>query len=200
MGETIGPDAYFMQDKHLNEKSDHVLAATMGGVNRVAAPQNTTLQSIKSGDYSQPHRYAGPSGVIGGSCLLCGQTSATRIHYFPIEEPKPWPTGKLRVQAIKDDNMIRIEVTNPPTNEAERILMTTLPAVLTKFLEKNKDYGDGDEMRCLGAKAEFVRLWNKAAKLKRAIWDGEPLSGEQPDEIMGDMIGHILLALNRASE
>jgi len=200
MGETIGPDAYYMQYGINDEKADHVLAATIGGVNRVAAQHNTTSQSIDCGDYTKQHQYRGQSGLIGASCLVCGQVSGHPIHNTANLDPKPWPAGKLRVQAIKDDNMIRIEVTNPPTNEAERILMTTLPAVLTKFLEKNKDYGDGDEMRCLGAKAEFVRLWNKAAKLKRAIWDGEPLSGEQPDEIMGDMIGHILLALNRASE
>jgi len=209
MGETIGPDANYMQDKlsadddfvpncsdigpvndaYFAEKADHVLAAAKGGVNRVVSTHNMAYKA---------HEYRGQSGLIGASCLKCGQLAQHPIHDIANLEPKPWPAGKLRVQAIKDANMIRIEVTNPPTNEAERILMDTLPAVLAKFLEKNKDYGDGDEMRCLGAKAEFVRLWNKAAKLKRALWDGEPLAGEQSDEIMSDMIGHLLLALNRA--
>ena len=155
---------------------------------------------LPSGDYSKPHQFVGPSGILGGSCLMCGQPAGFPIH---ITEPKPIRQDEIRVEVIHDlvaGDVIRIEITNPPTEEARSILQTILPGVLEAWLKKNKDYGDSDVMKALGAKAEFVRLWNKIAKLKRALWDGEKLEGEQPEEIMGDMIAHLLLALNRAGE
>jgi hypothetical protein len=97
-------------------------------------------------------------------------------------------------------DIIRIEIENPPTDEARKILIDILPNVIDAWLQKNKDYGDSDELKSLGAKAEFVRLWNKMMKLKAGLWEGRELQGEQVPEIMGDMIAHLLLALNRASE
>lgn len=157
------------------------------------------MGTSRSGDMYKPHTYM-PSakGLLGAPCLMCGGGPEAPHHNV---EPKPLPVGEIRVQAIDDKvagNVIRIEIDNPPTQEARDILMTILPAVLEAWLKKNKDYGDSDELKSLGARAEFVRLWNKMMKLKASLWEGRELAGEQPDEIMGDMIAHLLLALNRA--
>src|SRR4249919_1899989 len=55
------------------------------------------------------------------------------------EEPKPWPANKLRVRAINDHGQVRIEIDNPPTEEAMAILMDVLPRALEKFMTKNRD-------------------------------------------------------------
>jgi hypothetical protein len=147
----------------------------------------------------EPHEYRGPDGVLGGSCFKCGQVSAHPIHTY---DPKPLKPNDIRVEAIYDavaGDIIRIEIENPPTDEARKILIDILPNVIDAWLQKNRDYGDSDELKSLGAKAEFVRLWNKMMKLKAGLWEGRELSGEQVPEIMGDMIAHLLLALNRAS-
>lgn len=132
-------------------------------------------------------------------------TSSVDFHkhvedYAPIEpfDLEPLPIGQLRVQSWQDSNAYFIEVDNPPTQEAEFILLHVLPNVLQLFLEKNRDYSDGnigsDPIK-LGPKAQFVDIWRKVKKLKRGLWDGETLVGEQPDEIIKDLIGHSLLAL-----
>jgi len=121
---------------------------------------------------------------------------------MPEIEPDPLPCGELRVRAWGEpDNvhhtlgLITIEVANPPTHQAERILLGVLPKVLELFLNKNKDYGDDFDEFKLGAKGQFVDIWRKVGKLKLALWDGKELAGEQVPEIMMDLIGHLLLAL-----
>jgi len=202
-----------------DEKADHVLAAARGGVNRSSVANIThsasqgcgathpgflidctlCLPPVSSGDMYKPHTYKpSAAGLIGAPCLMCGGPSQA-----PQHDPKPLPEGEIRVQSIVDTvagNVIRIEVDNPPTQEARDILTNILPGVLEDWLHKNKDYGDSDELKCLGAKAEFVRLWNKMMKLKTGLWEGRELSGEQVPEIMSDMIAHLLLALSRSEE
>lgn len=150
-----------------------------------------------------PHPFIGVTGVIGGNCVHCNYPVTAPWHYT---EPDPLPAGELRVQHVGERDstgrIVHVEITidNPPTREAEHILMYVLPKVLGLFLQRNKDYGDSDDTRSLGAKAEFVRIWNKVGKLRRGLWDGEQLDGEQTDEIMMDLIGHLLLALARTGE
>lgn len=94
--------------------------------------------------------------------------------------------------------LVRLEIDNIPTQEAVEICKYILPDVLEAFLKKNRDYGDstyGANAMRLGPKAQFVDIWRKVKKLKRAIWDGEQLHGEQPEEILQDFLGHVLLAL-----
>jgi len=93
-------------------------------------------------------------------------------------------------------NSVTYSIENIPTEQAMKIVAEVLPNVLTLFLAKNRDYGDThlDHMR-LGPKAQFVDIWRKVGKLKRAVWDGVPMAGEQPDEIFADFVGHSLLAI-----
>lgn len=110
------------------------------------------------------------------------------------DEPDAWPVGKLRVRAILDNGQIQILIDNPPTQQADQILLWVLPEILELFLKKNKDYGE-DAAMSLGVRAEFVEIWRKANKLKRSIWENKELEGEQTDEILMDLVGHCMLAL-----
>lgn len=186
-----GCHSAYAQDRHMtvdDEEVDHLVAETLGGTNRSG--------KVASADMYKPHTYLpSASGLLGAPCLMCGGLPSA-----PQHEPKPLPTGEIRVQVFDDKvagDVIRIEIDNPPTQEARDILMNILPGVLEAWLKKNKDYGDSDELKSLGAKAEFVRLWNKMMKLKAGLWEGRELQGEQVPEIMGDMIAHLLLALSR---
>lgn len=88
---------------------------------------------------------------------------------------------------------IALDFQNIPTKEAYRIITEVLPDVLELFLQKNADYGE-DPLR-LGAKGAFADIWRKVKKLKRAVWDDQALTGEQPEEIYADLIGHCLNSL-----
>ena len=114
-------------------------------------------------------------------------------------EPKPLPLNEIRVTCTDDrvNSMLRIEVENVPNEQAKRIVLHVLPKVLSLYLNKSKDY-DGNVMALLklGPKAGFVDLWRKAGKLKGALWDGKPMVGEQTDEILMDLVGHVLIILD----
>lgn len=86
----------------------------------------------------------------------------------------------------------------PHTEQGERIASDLMPQWWEHFNAKNKDYGDAPHE--LGAKGEYAELYKKMRKLKRGLWDGEELAGEQVDEVLLDMIAHCFLALDMLSE
>lgn len=73
------------------------------------------------------------------------------------------------------------------------IVETIWPRVESLFIEKGKDYQEG--FAFLGKRGQFSDINRKFWKLKRALWDDEPLVGESAEEILMDMIGHCLLTL-----
>lgn len=62
-----------------------------------------------------------------------------------------------------------------------------------RFMEKQQDYKDGADD--LGAPGQYAELHRKMGKLKKALWDGEPLAGEPAEEVLQDLIGHCFLAI-----
>ena len=61
-------------------------------------------------------------------------------------------------------------------------------------LSKAADYGDtGDH---LGIAGQYAELWRKIGKLKGPMWDGKQLTHEQPVEILQDLIGHCIKAID----
>jgi hypothetical protein len=59
------------------------------------------------------------------------------------------------------------------------------------FSDKQADYkDDGNTFGAMGIVPDIDR---KAKKIRRAIWDHQRLAGEQPREILFDMIGHCFL-------
>lgn len=120
--------------------------------------------------------------------------SLPKLPFPDMDEPKPVPFTEIKVVRTLNDNLYTLEVYNPPTQQATDVLMEVLPGVLELWLQRNRDYGDDPEGR-LGPKAQFVDMYRKMKKLKRALWEGKNLTGEQPDEIIKDLIGHSMLAL-----
>lgn len=88
-----------------------------------------------------------------------------------------------------------------PVNDSptyQRIVHYILPEWAQQFRRKNSDYsGAGAEPhQILGAKGQFADIWRKIWKLKKALWDGQKLEGEQAEEILQDLIGHCFLTLD----
>lgn len=83
----------------------------------------------------------------------------------------------------------------------ERIREALVPEFLKHQEEKAKDYNGSlvpgvENADVLGARGQYAELWRKMAKLKKSLWDGEALVGEQPREVLLDFIGHCFLAID----
>lgn len=66
-----------------------------------------------------------------------------------------------------------------------------------QFCRKAADYNDNENEnhRQLGVQGQFADIWRKIGKLKKALWDGYSLVGEQPREILMDLIAHCFLTI-----
>ncbi len=85
---------------------------------------------------------------------------------------------------------------NPTAEEAYReIIDVIIPNVTALFLRKTMDYDSGPAFQFLGVKGQFGDLNRKFWKLYKALWLDEDLVGEQPIEILHDLIGHCLLTI-----
>lgn len=81
------------------------------------------------------------------------------------------------------------------TTAFERIRDDWVPLWLNGFERKSRDYNTGvnENHKALGTKGQFADVWRKIGKLKKALWDDVPLEGEQPLEIIDDLISHLFL-------
>lgn len=80
------------------------------------------------------------------------------------------------------------------TDQFASILIELLPVVLQRFARASRDYGNKGADR-LGAAGQFADMSRKMLKLQRALWEGKELEGEQPGEVLGDLIAHCLLTI-----
>jgi hypothetical protein len=94
-------------------------------------------------------------------------------------------------------------VPNQQRTAASRITNGLVQEWIEQFLEKNRDYNSDQEegqvfenADVLGIPGQFAEIWRKIWKLKKGMWDGETLIGEQPREILMDFIGHAFLAID----
>lgn len=165
------------------------------------------MSTSPAGSWS--HQYEGMPHLIGSRCVICGKWPAATDHMSfpggigplgPNPMPLPDPNalnilGKPGVFVeILGPNHIKYEFVNLATDEQIRIVRDVLPDLLNKFFAKNVDYQDFDPTADLGAKAHFLGIWRKCVKLKRGLWEGKPLAGEDVSEVLDDLIGHALLA------
>jgi hypothetical protein len=83
-----------------------------------------------------------------------------------------------------------------PTKDAEYIL-TILPDILQQFLEKNSKYAVVEQGYDLGDAGIIPDLNRKLGILVARLWNKQHEQGshEDTDEVIGDMIGHLLLML-----
>lgn len=66
-----------------------------------------------------------------------------------------------------------------------------LREALNRFYRKASDYGL--LFHELGVRGQYSDMHRKMHKLRTALWDGETLAGEQPIEILEDLIGNCLI-------
>ncbi|QPX62607.1 hypothetical protein SEA_WOLLYPOG_55 [Arthrobacter phage Wollypog] len=71
-----------------------------------------------------------------------------------------------------------------------------LATFMDLFETRSREYGDGAAF-FLGSKGQFSDIYRKIIKLKTALWDGKPeqLTSEGVEEVIYDLIGHLLLTL-----
>jgi hypothetical protein len=80
-----------------------------------------------------------------------------------------------------------------PTPDYAQMVGPILDRCVSKFLKAAADYGDAYQE--LGLKGQYSDLHRKMKKLKKAIWDGQPLGRESVEEILEDFFGNTLIAL-----
>lgn len=80
----------------------------------------------------------------------------------------------------------------PETQSGQWVVTHGIRQFLESFLPKNHDYADNNF--ALGSGGEANELKKKVLKLYRNMVDGVELRGEQPDELLNDIIGHAFLA------
>jgi hypothetical protein len=73
------------------------------------------------------------------------------------------------------------------------MLNKILPQAVQRFRSKSVDYGDAFED--LGLAGQYSDMHRKMRKLRKAMWHEENLIGEQPEEILEDLLGNILISL-----
>jgi hypothetical protein len=107
-----------------------------------------------------------------------------------LQSPAVW------VEMVGKDK-VSLEVMSIPNDQAMRIVHDILPKALELYLNKSRDY-DGNVMSQinLGPKACIPDMQRKFGKLVNAIWWDKPLQFEQVDEILMDLLGHILIILD----
>lgn len=84
----------------------------------------------------------------------------------------------------------------PETADAYRYIMEeVIPRTVEVFHSKSKDYQGGPAFQFLGSKGQFSDINRKFWKLYAAVWEGKDLEGEQPIELLMDIIGHCWLTI-----
>lgn len=85
----------------------------------------------------------------------------------------------------------------PTGSDGQYIRDQLLPEFWGRFAEKAADYNDNgnENHRQLGVRGQFADIWRKIGKLKKALWEGRQLVGEQPREILMDLIAHCFLTI-----
>lgn len=95
-------------------------------------------------------------------------------------------------QGIKVDYGENGYMEEATTDDAEYILTKVLPGLLSKFLRNNTKYARAQD-RDLGMKGIVPDINRKTSVLVSRLWDGADVVGEDTDEIIDDLIGHLLL-------
>jgi hypothetical protein len=101
-----------------------------------------------------------------------------------------WANGEevMYRTAMPGDKLPPIQTT------LQYILDDLVPEWEVLFARRNADYGDGAAV--LGIRGQYSDMNRKMTKLKRSLWDGYQLTGEQPREILMDLIGHCFLTID----
>lgn len=96
---------------------------------------------------------------------------------------------------FRDIKVAEPEEEFPETPDATNYMVSKLlPEMANRIIEAGRHYG-GSNHRILGIQGQFAELWRKIGPLKKQMWDGEEAVREPTREILMDLIGHCLLAV-----
>lgn len=87
----------------------------------------------------------------------------------------------------------RDEGSTGKTEEARRCLEIASEA-LDLFVRKNADYGENEDD--LGPASHYIDIHRKTKKLKRTLWYGHDAQFEDSEEMLMDLIGNCLRAID----
>lgn len=129
-------------------------------------------------------------------------TECFRLHSAPLsEELRGAPVGIGEWAMGPDSGSVVEEVHQSiPFNgevvtDDAKYIMSILPGIIDTFLEKNRKYAEVERGYDLGAGGIIPDLNRKLGILVARMWYGAEEVGEPTDEVIGDMIGHLLLML-----
>ena len=152
-----------------------------------------------------PHKFQPTqTGLSGAPCAVCGGLPTDPSHQEePMDKDKALEIQNepaVWVERIRPD-AVTFEICNIPNEQAMRVVQKVLPDMLELYLKKSRDYGGNVMDRFgLGAKAAIPDLARKFGKLIDAIWHDKPLQFEQPEEVLKDLFGHIVIILDQRSQ
>jgi hypothetical protein len=142
-------------------------------------------------------------------CDMCGKPQNPALPHNCLDDaPVPDITRALDLTHepavwvdVTSETSATYEFQNIPNEQATRIVREILPKALELYLKKSKDYGGNVMDRFdLGQKAAIPDMARKFGKLIDAIWRDQPLQFEQPEEILMDLLGHILIILDQREQ
>lgn len=97
------------------------------------------------------------------------------------------------------ESKVQLVIPSALPEKAQRILHGPAREALDLYIRRSSDYTDADGFdpsEVLGVQGQFAEVWRKVWKLKNSMWDGREMVGEGPREILMDLIGHCLLAID----
>jgi hypothetical protein len=158
-----------------------------------------------------------PSGAPGDKwrCHVCGQLWVAEsfgdldIKWIRKDEKKEGSIIMGRIGTRMGFGVRTRSESDPPVTLAwddgrgdspvDGLLERHLGPAIALFRTKARDYGERSGIftaDLLGSRGQFAEIWRKVPKLKKGMWDEEPLENESVTEILQDLIGHCLLALD----
>lgn len=178
-------------------------------------------QPFSDGDYGEPDNARSTTEIRHVDCLACRKayeegrgefgmpTIGGELRVGPDvifqmpdkSEPDPGD-GKIDMPDFKmtvTEDGISVDygdngyATNAQTDDARYILAKVLPGLLSKFLNKNSKYALAQSGHDLGLKGIVPDINRKTSVLINRLWHGGGMVGEGTEEVIDDLIGHLLL-------
>lgn len=141
--------------------------------------------NISTDDYSRPE----PELLPIGSPVQFG----TGWHEIPAAVRVE--LEELGLTAATIDPKVEVNVTSEKVSQQYKTIVEKyLLLAAHNFLRKSLGYGPTYEE--WGAKGQIIEMWRKYGKIRRIVWDGEPVVGESVKEMLCDLIGNCLLMLD----
>lgn len=121
--------------------------------------------------------------------------AAREVNQLAAEYRGRFPATKTTVtkDGITIDYGENGEDVDAHTDDARYILGTVMPHLLKLFLEKNRKYASVEKGYDLGASGIIPDINRKVGILVDRLWHGNAEIGESTDEVIDDLIGHLLL-------